>query len=203
MWLDKGGGTFTEETCFKQHMQLVWWNQFRTLPHTNWTIIWLVAVEMSDDEDVLVLWWWLQNKKKNQRYWIHPLMSDRQHNSYVVSLKGENNWKDFIQWINLKFYIHMSMHRKCNSKLQPTSCNFSWFIHFYRRCARFRRFLRPSSRAHDCTHSFRYCQPILLLAAIMDETERRTHIAVLVDNTWSCMYSFVLLMMGGGTAWNM
>ena len=26
---------------------------------------------------------------------------------------------------------------------------------------------------------------------------------VLVDNTWSCMYSYVLLMMGGGTAWNM
>jgi hypothetical protein len=23
------------------------------------------------------------------------------------------------------------------------------------------------------------------------------------DNTWRCMYSFVLLMMGGGTAWNM
>ena len=24
-----------------------------------------------------------------------------------------------------------------------------------------------------------------------------------VDNAWSCMYSYVLLMMGGGTAWNM
>jgi hypothetical protein len=23
------------------------------------------------------------------------------------------------------------------------------------------------------------------------------------DSTWCCMYSFVLLMMGGGTAWNM
>jgi hypothetical protein len=23
------------------------------------------------------------------------------------------------------------------------------------------------------------------------------------DNTWRCMYSFVLLMMGGGTAWNL
>jgi len=27
--------------------------------------------------------------------------------------------------------------------------------------------------------------------------------AVVVDNTWSCLYSCVLLMMGGGTAWNM
>jgi len=26
---------------------------------------------------------------------------------------------------------------------------------------------------------------------------------VLADNTWSCLYSCVLLMMGGGTAWNM
>jgi len=24
-----------------------------------------------------------------------------------------------------------------------------------------------------------------------------------VDNTWSCTYSYVLLMMSGGTAWNM
>ena len=23
-----------------------------------------------------------------------------------------------------------------------------------------------------------------------------------IDNTWSCMYSYVLLMMSGGTAWN-
>jgi len=44
----------------------------------------------------------------------------------------------------------------------------------------FRRFLRPSSGAHNCTYSFRY-----------------------VDSTWSCMYSYVLLMMGLGTVWNM
>ena len=29
----------------------------------------------------------------------------------------------------------------------------------------FRRFLRPSSGAHNCTYSCRYCQPIQLLAA--------------------------------------
>jgi len=49
-------------------------------------------------------------------------------------------------------------------KLQPTRCNFSW-IYFYRRSTGFRRFLRPSSGAHNCTYSFRYCQSILLLAA--------------------------------------
>ena len=44
-------------------------------------------------------------------------------------------------------------------------------IYFYRRSTCFRRFLRPSSGAHNCTYSFRYCQPILLLAAIVDEME--------------------------------
>jgi len=35
----------------------------------------------------------------------------------------------------------------------------------------FGRFLRPPSGAHNCTHSFRYCQPVLLQAGIMDEME--------------------------------
>ena len=29
----------------------------------------------------------------------------------------------------------------------------------------------PIIRSHNCTYSFRYCQPILLLAAIVDEME--------------------------------
>ena len=58
-----------------------------------------------------------------------------------------------------------------NSKLQPTRCNVSWLIDFYRRSTCFRRFLRPSSGAHNSTYSFRYCQPILLLAATVEEIE--------------------------------
>ena len=50
-------------------------------------------------------------------------------------------------------------------KLQPTRCYVSWFFYFYRRSTCFTRFLRPSSGAHNCTYSFRYCHPILLLAA--------------------------------------
>jgi len=57
----------------------------------------------------------------------------------------------------------MSVHRECNSKLEPTRCSVSWFIYFCRRCTCFRVFLRPSSGAHNCSYSFRYCQPILLL----------------------------------------
>jgi hypothetical protein len=58
--------------------------------------------------------------------------------------------------INTKLY---------NSKLHPTRCNVSWSIYFYGRSTCFRWFLRPSSRAHNCTYSFRYCQAILLRAA--------------------------------------
>jgi hypothetical protein len=39
----------------------------------------------------------------------------------------------------------------------------------------FRRFLRPSSGARNCTYSFGYCQTILLLAGIMDEMELICH----------------------------
>ena len=55
---------------------------------------------------------------------------------------------------------------------QQDATFFDLFIYFYRRSISFRRFLRPSSGAHNCKHSFRYCQPILLLAAIVvDEME--------------------------------
>jgi len=60
-----------------------------------------------------------------------------------------------------RFDIHRSVHRKYNSKLQPTRCNVSWFIYFYRRATSFRWFLCPSSGAHNCTYSLRYCQPTL------------------------------------------
>ena len=53
-------------------------------------------------------------------------------------------------------------------ELPPTRCKVSWFINFYRSSTCFRWFLRPSSGAHTCTYCFRYCQPILLLAAIVD-----------------------------------
>jgi len=60
------------------------------------------------------------------------------------------------------------VHLISNSKLQPTRCNVSWFTYFYRCSTCFRRFLRPSSGAHNCTYSFRDWQPILLPAATVD-----------------------------------
>jgi len=60
------------------------------------------------------------------------------------------------------FILHLFIYKN-HSKLQPTRCNVSWFIYFYRCSTCFRRFLHPSSGAHKCTYSFRYCQPISLL----------------------------------------
>jgi hypothetical protein len=35
----------------------------------------------------------------------------------------------------------------------------------------FGRLFRPSSGAHNCIYSFRYCPPILLLAGIVEEMD--------------------------------
>jgi len=40
---------------------------------------------------------------------------------------------------------------------------------FLKRSTRFGRSLRPSSGAHNCKHSFGYCQPVLLLAGMVTE----------------------------------
>jgi len=119
--------------------------------------------------------------------------------------KPKRRWEDKIKVdINkliyncITFDTHMSVHRNTIPNYNQQDANVTW-IYFYRRSTCFRRFLCPSSGAHNCTYSFRYCEPILLLAA----TVEKQLAAVFIDNTWSCMYSYVLLMMGGGTAWNM
>ena len=64
----------------------------------------------------------------------------------------------------LIFDIHMSVHCNIITNYNQQDATFLEFIYFYRRSTCFRRFLRPSSGAHNCTYSFTYCQPILLLA---------------------------------------
>jgi hypothetical protein len=63
-----------------------------------------------------------------------------------------------------KFDIHMSVHRNIITNYSQQDTTFLAFIYFYRRSVCFRRFLHPSSWVHNCTYSFRYCQPIPLLA---------------------------------------
>ena len=92
-----------------------------------------------------------------------------------------------------KFDIQMSVHRKYNSKLQPTRCNVSWFIYFYRRSTCFRRLLRSSSGAPNCTYSYRYCQPILLPAAIVDEMEHEFQSSTIAAGSSSIGWQYLKL----------
>jgi hypothetical protein len=66
---------------------------------------------------------------------------------------------------------HNSMSFLIITNYSQQNATFLEFIYFYRRCTCFRRFLRPSSGAHNCTYNWRYCQPILLLAATVDMME--------------------------------
>jgi len=56
-----------------------------------------------------------------------------------------------------------SHYTNCVISFTITNCSqqdatFLEFMYFYRHCPCSRRFLRPSSGAHNCTYSFRYCQ---------------------------------------------
>ena len=74
-------------------------------------------------------------------------------------------------WDILLFDIRMSAHRNIIRSPCLQDATFL-IIYFYRRSTCFRLFLRPSSGTRNCTCSFRYCQSILLLAAVVDEIER-------------------------------
>ena len=92
-------------------------------------------------------------------------------NVYCTTATGcQTNCSWQITYIILFWYSYERA-SQCNFKLQPTRYNVSWFIYFWRHSTCFRRFLRPSSGAHNCTYSFRYCQPILLLADTVEELE--------------------------------
>ena len=91
----------------------------------------------------------------------------------------------------MQIYIQFNYHIyfQYNSKLEPIKCNVYWFIYFYRRSTCFRRFLRSSSGVHNCTYSFRYCQPILLLAAIHDSSKQQ-YCLTITEAVCTVMYSW-------------
>jgi hypothetical protein len=81
------------------------------------------------------------------------------------------------------------------------AATFSRSINFYKASSCFRRFLRPSSGAQHCTYSVRYCQTSTAACCCHGWDSGRQQ--YWFDNTRRCMHSAALLMMGGGTAWNM
>jgi len=45
---------------------------------------------------------------------------------------------------------------------------------------------RPSSGAHNCRYSFKYCQPMLLVAGVVDEMELMEFQLIHVRDVMSC-----------------
>jgi len=71
-------------------------------------------------------------------------------------------------------------------------------ILYYCQCSTcFRRILRPSSGAQNCTHSIWYMSSLLVATASGSSKQA----SLTYTRCW--VYSFQLLMMGGETAWNM
>jgi len=64
------------------------------------------------------------------------------------------------------FDINVSVHRYYNFNYNQQDATILIDL-FLKRSTCFRPFLRPSSGAHNWTHSFGFCQPTLLLAGIV------------------------------------
>lgn len=51
--------------------------------------------------------WWFRNKKKKLRYWIYPLLKDKQHSSYVVAKEltaDEDKFQSFYRMSQVAFH---------------------------------------------------------------------------------------------------
>jgi len=77
----------------------------------------------------------------------------------------------------------MSVHRNIITNYSQQDATFLEFIYFCRRSTCFRRSLRPSSGAHNCKYSFRYCQPTVLLAATVEEMELHSISSTVADSS--------------------
>jgi len=86
-----------------------------------------------------------------------------------LTTKPDSDYARVFIVLRFTFDIRMSVYSNIIANYIQQDTTFLEFIYSYRRSTYFRRFLRPSSGTHNCTCSFRYCQPILLLAATVEE----------------------------------
>ena len=94
---------------------------------------------------------WPLKKRSENIDWIH-----------VVEFRFSGR----ISWGNNGTSICITWFLIISNKMQL----FFYYL-FLKDSTCFGRFLRPSSGTHNCTFSFRYCQPVLLQAGIEDEME--------------------------------
>jgi len=84
---------------------------------------------------------------------------------FVWNISHSENWARYDQKCLFFFYIHVSVNRNVIPNYQQDATFLSFFIYFYRRSTCFRRFLRPSSGAHNCTYSCTYMKLYIQLYA--------------------------------------
>jgi len=92
------------------------------------------------------------NWKRTKRDW------QLQINFVCVTIsESRNKISSCIIYIYIYIYnIHRSLHLLCIRRVQPKRCKFPNLFISVRRSTCFRRFLRPSSGAQNCTYSVRY-----------------------------------------------
>ena len=140
------------------------------------------------------------------RHLLHLAICACLHNGVVPPGDGYNShWQSsqnsrIFTNTAVRFDVHMSVHRKYISKVQPIRCN-NFSIYLFLKIA---LHVSGGSSAHHQEHKTVHTasgivKPILLPAAIVDSSRQQYWF----DNIWCYMYSFMLLMMGRGTAWNM
>ena len=121
-------------------------------------LVWYVNLNACwKNADFLSMQWGfkLDQQRVNKIYWCATLYCIWQNAYKHLVIKS------LCHVVNVsrvgEYWVHNSFppetHQMCVyiSKLQPTRCNVSWFIYFYRCSTCFRQFLRPSSGVQNCT----------------------------------------------------
>ena len=123
-----------------------------------------------------------QNRLRDWRIWNHETPCS------VSSTSAPNT--DPGPPPNLKLVQYVFKHNEQDATLHSD-------IYYYKCSTCFRRFLRPSSGAQNCIQSIGY---LLSFYCFLPQAVRSSKSST---NTQRCVYSFELLMTGGGTYGNM
>jgi hypothetical protein len=94
-----------------------------------------------------------------------------------------------------KMYMFIHVHYTSIPLKYNQDAKITWSIYFYNLLYNFQPVSPPIIRSTKL-----YIQRQVLSNHLIHDSSRQQY---WLDNTWRCMYSFVLLMMSGETVWNM
>ena len=127
----------------------------------------------------------------------------------TIVVSCHTRYREYLSEVNLFLFFFMFMGPCIVNvfKYNQQDATLHHSSYYYKCSTCFRRFLRPSSGAQNCIHSIGYLSSFFCFSPQSWLSFNSLTIAVRSRkssrNTWCCVYSFELLMMGGGTVWNM